>query len=147
MPLGAFNLGVTHFDLPNNYDPIPGAVEEAMQALADIVHQVKALYVGDSDYPAELTEQAYNVLASMGVKLTVHQPRYNMLDRWIEDRLTDILLRKGIGAVAFSPPDARTACRMISQWHARRFPCSRGKPIPERAEPDAGQAERRVQAQ
>ncbi len=103
MPLGAFDLGVTHFDLANNYDPIPGAVEETMQALADIVHQVKALYVGVSDYPAELTEQASNVLASMGGKLTVHQPRYNMLDRWIEDGLTDILLRKGIGAVAFSP--------------------------------------------
>ena len=75
-----------------------------MQALADIVHQVKALYVGVSNYPAELTEQAGNVLASMGGKLTVHQPRYNMLDRWIEDGLTDILLRQGIGAVAFSPP-------------------------------------------
>ena len=64
MPLGAFDLGVTHFD--NNYDPIPGAVEETMQALADIVHQVKALYVGVSNYPAELTEQADNMLASIG---------------------------------------------------------------------------------
>mgnify|MGYP004630241549 FL=1 len=103
MPLSAFDLGVTHFDLANNYDPILGAVEETMQALADIVHQVKALYVGVSNYPAELTEQACNVLASMGVKLTVYQPRYNMLDRRIEGGLTDILLRKGIGAVAFSP--------------------------------------------
>lgn len=68
MPLGAFDLGVTHFDLANNYVPIPGAVEETMQALADIVHQVKALYVGVSDYPAELTEQAGNMLASMGGK-------------------------------------------------------------------------------
>ena len=104
MPLGAFDLGVTPFDLPNNYDSIPGAVEETMQVLADIVHQGKALYVGVSNYPAELTKQASDVLASMEVKLTVHQPRYNMLDRRIEDGLTDVLLRKGIGAVAFSPP-------------------------------------------
>ena len=77
-----------------------------MGALADIVRQGKALYVGVSNYPAELTAQAYDILADMGIKLTVHQPRYNMLNRWVEQgepSLCDVLLDKGIGAVAFSP--------------------------------------------
>ena len=77
-----------------------------MSALADIVHQGKALYVGVSNYPAEMTARAYDILASMGVNLTIHQPRYNMLDRWVErgePSLCDVLLDKGIGAVAFSP--------------------------------------------
>ena len=179
MLLGAFDLGVTHFDLANNYGPQPGAaeenfgrvmasdlrpyrdemiistkagytmwpgpygdwgsrkylmasldqslqrmgldyvdifyhhrpdpetpLEETMSALADIVRQGKALYVGVSNYPAELTARACDILASMGVRLTIHQPRYNMLDRWVENgqpSLCDVLLDKGIGAVAFSP--------------------------------------------
>ena len=179
MLLGAFDLGVTHFDLANNYGPHPGAaeenfgrvmasdlrpyrdemiistkagytmwpgpygdwgsrkylmasldqslqrmgldyvdifyhhrpdpetpLEETMSALADIVRQGKALYVGVSNYPAELTARACDILASMGVRLTIHQPRYNMLDRWVENgqpSLCDVLLDKGIGAVAFSP--------------------------------------------
>ena len=77
-----------------------------MSALADIVRQGKALYVGVSNYPAEMTARACDILASMGVKLTIHQPRYNMLDRWVErgePSLCDVLLDKGIGAVAFSP--------------------------------------------
>ena len=179
MLLGAFDLGVTHFDLANNYGPVPGAaeetcgrvmdsdlrpyrdemiistkagylmwdgpygdhgsrkylmasldqslrrmkldyvdvfyhhrpdpetpLEETMGALADIVRQGKALYVGISNYSAEDTLKAYDLLQSMGVKLTVHQPCYNMLNRWVEQgapSLCDVLLDKGIGAVAFSP--------------------------------------------
>lgn len=179
MLLGAFDLGITHFDLANNYGPYPGAaeenfgrvlasdlrpyrdemiistkagydmwpgpygnfgsrkylmasldqslkrmgldyvdifyhhrpdpetpLEETMGALADIVRQGKALYVGVSNYSAEQTAKAHDILASMGVKLTIHQPRYNMLDRWVEQgtpSLCDVLLDKGIGAVAFSP--------------------------------------------
>ncbi|MBE5802890.1 MAG: L-glyceraldehyde 3-phosphate reductase [Clostridiales bacterium] len=179
MLLGAFDLGITHFDLANNYGPIPGAaeenfgrvmasdlrpyrdemiistkagydmwpgpygdfgsrkylmasldqslkrmgldyvdifyhhrpdpdtpMEETMGALADIIRQGKALYVGVSNYSAEQTAQAHDILASMGVKLTVHQPCYNMLNRWVEQgepSLCDVLLEKGIGAVAFSP--------------------------------------------
>lgn len=179
MLLGAFDLGVTHFDLANNYGPQPGSaeetfgrvmardfrpyrdemiistkagydmwpgpygnfgsrkylmasldqslkrmgldyvdifyhhrpdpetpMEETMGALADIVRQGKALYVGVSNYSAEQTLKANQILADMGVKLTVHQPRYNMLDRWIErgePSLCDVLLDKGIGSVVFSP--------------------------------------------
>lgn len=179
MLLGAFDLGITHFDLANNYGPQPGAaevnfgrvlasdlrpyrdemivstkagydmwpgpygdfgsrkylmasidqslkrmgldyvdifyhhrpdpetpMEETMGALADIVRQGKALYVGVSNYSAEQTLRAHEILRGMGVPLTVHQPRYNMLDRWVErgqPSLCDVLMDKGIGAVAFSP--------------------------------------------
>ncbi len=179
MLLGAFDLGITHFDLANNYGPVPGGaeetlgrvlkqdlhdyrdelvistkagyemwsgpygnwgsrkyltasldqslkrmgldyvdifyhhrpdpetpLEETMQTLADLVHQGKALYVGVSNYSAEQTLRAYQLLREMGVPLTIHQPRYNMLDRWVEKgepSLCDVLLDKGIGAVVFSP--------------------------------------------
>ena len=179
MLLTAFDLGVTHFDLANNYGPLPGSaeetlgrvldsdlrahrdelllstkagyymwagpygewgsrkylissldqslrrmkvdyvdifyhhrpdpntpLEETMGALADIVKQGKALYVGVSNYSAEMTARAADILRDMGVPLTIHQPRYNMLDRWVEDgkpSLCDVLLEKGIGAAVFSP--------------------------------------------
>ena len=179
MLLTAFDLGVTHFDLANNYGPLPGSaeetlgrvldsdlrahrdelclstkagyhmwegpygdwgsrkylfssldqslkrmkvdyvdifyhhrpdpntpLEETMGALADIVRQGKALYVGVSNYNAELTAKAADILKGMGVPLTIHQPRYNMLDRWVEKgepSLCDVLLARGIGAAVFSP--------------------------------------------
>ncbi len=179
MLLTAFDLGVTHFDLANNYGPLPGSaeetfgrvldsdlrryrdemcistkagyymwagpygewgsrkylissldqslkrmgldyvdifyhhrpdpdtpLEETMGALADIVKQGKALYVGVSNYSAEMTAKAADILKGMGVPLTIHQPRYNMLDRWVENgkpSLCDVLLEKGIGAAVFSP--------------------------------------------
>ena len=179
MLLTAFDLGITHIDLANNYGPLPGSaeetfgrvldsdlrahrdelclstkagyymwegpygewgsrkylissldqslkrmkvdyvdifyhhrpdpetpLEETMGALADIVRQGKALYVGVSNYNAEQTARAADILASMGVPLTIHQPRYNMLDRWVEKgipSLCDVLLERGIGAAVFSP--------------------------------------------
>ncbi len=179
MLLTAFDLGITHIDLANNYGPLPGSaeetfgrvlcsdlrahrdelclstkagydmwkgpygdwgsrkylissldqslkrmkvdyvdifyhhrpdpetpLEETMGALADIVRQGKALYVGVSNYSAEQTARAADILKSMGVPLTIHQPRYNMLDRWVEagsPSLCDVLLERGIGAAVFSP--------------------------------------------
>lgn len=67
----------------HRFDP-DTPLEETMRTLADIVHQGKALYVGISNYSAEQTAQAADLLATFGVPLTIHQPRYNMLDRWIE---------------------------------------------------------------
>ena len=77
-----------------------------MGALADIVRQGKALYVGVSNYNAEMTARAADILKDMGIPLTIHQPRYNMLDRWVENgepSLCDVLLERGIGAAVFSP--------------------------------------------
>jgi len=172
----AFNLGVTHFDLANNYGPPPGSaeetlgrllhedfapyrdelvistkagwdmwpgpygdwgsrkyllasldqslrrmgldyvdifyshrpdpetpMEETMGALDAAVRQGKALYVGISSYSAEQTRMAAGILRELGTPCLIHQPVYNMLNRWVEDGLLDVLEAEGIGCIAFSP--------------------------------------------
>jgi len=172
----AFDRGVTHFDLANNYGPPPGSAEEAFGRLLDLdlrpwrdelvvstkagylmwpgpygewgsrkyllssldqslrrmrleyvdvfyshrpdpdtpleetmgalhsaVRQGKALYAGVSNYPAELTEQAAAILRRLGTPCLIHQPKYSMFERWIEEGLTALLEREGIGCIAFSP--------------------------------------------
>ena len=100
-------MGLDYVDIFYHHRPDPDTpLEETMGALADIVKQGKALYVGVSNYSAEMTAKAADILKGMGVPLTIHQPRYNMLDRWVEDgkpSLCDVLLEKGIGAAVFSP--------------------------------------------
>jgi L-glyceraldehyde 3-phosphate reductase len=83
-------------------DPVT-PLEETMGALDAAVRQGKALYVGVSNYPAELTEQAIEILRRLGTPLLIHQPRYSMLDRWIEDGLLDVLGGHGVGSIVFSP--------------------------------------------
>ncbi len=176
MLLGAFDMGITHFDLANNYGPPPGSAEEyfgkilksdlypyrdemiistkagykmwegpygewgskkylissldqslkrmgldyvdifyshrpdpatpfeeTCDALEMAVRSGKALYVGISNYNDEDTEKMYDLLKERGIKLLIHQPSYSMLNRWIEDGLDEVLLDKGVGAIAFSP--------------------------------------------
>jgi L-glyceraldehyde 3-phosphate reductase len=74
-----------------------------MSALAQIVRQGKALYVGISSYSPEATREAAALLKSEGVKLFIHQPSYSMLNRWIERGLLDTLEEIGAGCIAFSP--------------------------------------------
>jgi len=78
-------------------------LEETLSALEQAVRQGKAVYAGISNYPAEQTKEAAKVLRGLGVPCLIHQPRYSMLDRWIERGLTDALEREGIGCIAFSP--------------------------------------------
>ena len=172
----AFDLGVTHFDLANNYGPPPGSaeetfgllyrqdfqpyrdeliistkagydmwpgpygewgsrkyllasldaslkrmgldyvdifyshrfdpetpLEETMGALDSAVRQGKALYAGISSYNPDQTRRAAQILRQMGTPCLIHQPSYNMFDRWIEDGLLDVLLEEGIGCIVFSP--------------------------------------------
>jgi L-glyceraldehyde 3-phosphate reductase len=172
----AFDLGVTHFDLANNYGPPPGSaeenfgtlfkqdfhpyrdeliistkagydmwpgpygewgsrkyllasldqslkrmgldyvdifyshrfdpetpLEETMGALDSAVRQGKALYVGISSYNPDQTRRAVQILRDMGTPCLIHQPSYNMFNRWIEDGLLDVLLEEGIGCIVFSP--------------------------------------------
>ncbi|MCF8262533.1 MAG: aldo/keto reductase [Melioribacteraceae bacterium] len=172
----AFDLGITHFDLANNYGPPPGSaeetfgrileldlkpyrdeliisskagygmwegpygdfgsrkyiiascdqslkrlgleyvdifyhhrpdydtpLEESMMALNQIVRSGKALYAGISNYPAERAAQAANIMRELGTPLLIHQPRYSMFDRWIEDGLLDVLENEGMGSIVFSP--------------------------------------------
>jgi L-glyceraldehyde 3-phosphate reductase len=172
----AFDLGVTHFDLANNYGPPPGSaeenfgtlfkqdfqpyrdeliistkagydmwpgpygewgsrkymlasldqslkrmgldyvdifyshrfdpetpLEETMGALDSAVRQGKALYVGISSYNPDQTRRAAEILQKLGTPCLIHQPSYNMLNRWVEDGLLDVLLEEGIGCIVFSP--------------------------------------------
>lgn len=173
----AFDLGITHFDLANNYGPKPGAaelafgemlrtdlapyrdeliisskagyrmwpgpygewgsrkyliascdqslkrmgidyvdifyshrfdpatpLEETMGALDHIVRSGRALYVGISSYNSERTRQAAAILRDLGTPCVIHQPSYNMLNRWVErDGLKETLSELGIGSIAFTP--------------------------------------------
>jgi L-glyceraldehyde 3-phosphate reductase len=172
----SFNLGITHFDLANNYGPPPGSaeinfgkilkkelssyrdeliistkagywmwdgpygdwgskkylvssldqslkrmqldyvdifyhhrpdphtpLEETMSALDLLVRQGKALYVGISNYSAEQTREAYNILTRLGTPVLIHQPKYSMFERWIENGLIQTLEELGIGCISFSP--------------------------------------------
>lgn len=172
----AFDLGITHFDLANNYGPPPGSaeetfgrilkqdlagyrdelvistkaghamwhgpygefgsrksmiaslnqslkrmdveyvdifyshrfdpdtpLEETMSALDHAVRQGKALYVGISNYSPEQTQQAARILRDLGTPCLIHQPSYNMFNRWIEEGLLAVLDKAGIGCIAFSP--------------------------------------------
>jgi len=172
----AFDLGVTHFDLANNYGPPPGSAEknfgkilkadlaayrdeliistkagylmwpgpygewgtrkyllasldqslkrlgldyvdifyshrfdpntpldETLSALDTAVKQGKAIYAGISNYKPEQTVEAAKILRQLGTPCLIHQPRYSMFDRWVEDGLLDVLEKEGIGCIAFSP--------------------------------------------
>jgi L-glyceraldehyde 3-phosphate reductase len=172
----AFDLGITHFDLANNYGPPPGSAEknfgkilktdlkayrdeliistkagylmwpgpygewgtrkyllasldqslkrlgldyvdifyshrfdpntpldETLSALDTAVKQGKAIYAGISNYKPDQTEQAAKILRQFGTPCLIHQPRYSMFDRWVEDGLLDVLGKEGIGCICFSP--------------------------------------------
>jgi len=173
----AFDKGITHFDLANNYGPVPGSaeenfgrilkqdftghlrdeliistkagytmwpgpygdwgsrkyllssldqslkrlqldyvdifyshrpdpitpVEETMGALAHAVNSGKALYVGLSNYNVAETTKAITTLNSLGIKCLIHQPKYSLFERWVEEGLLELLHRSGIGCIAFSP--------------------------------------------
>lgn len=172
----AFDLGITHFDLANNYGPPPGSaeenfgkilkadfhgyrdemiistkagylmwpgpygewgskkylvasldqslkrtnldyvdifyhhrpdadtpLEETMSALDLIVRQGKALYIGLSNYRLPEMKKATEILKDLGMPCLIHQPNYNMINRWIEEGLQDFLENEGIGSIAFSP--------------------------------------------
>ncbi|HMG82695.1 MAG TPA: L-glyceraldehyde 3-phosphate reductase [Ferruginibacter sp.] len=78
-------------------------LEETMMALDTIVKQGKALYAGISSYSATDTKRAADILKQLGTPCLIHQPRYSMLDRWVEGGLMDVLEEYGIGCIAFSP--------------------------------------------
>lgn len=173
---GAFDRGITHFDLANNYGPVPGAaeenfgrilgkelgayrdeliistkagysmwkgpygdwgsrkylmasldqslkrmgldyvdifyhhrpdpetpLEETMGALSDIVRQGKVLYVGISNYNAEQTKKAVQILRENKTPCLIHQMKYSMFNRMPENGLLDVLEEEGVGSIAFCP--------------------------------------------
>ncbi len=97
-------MGLEFVDIFYSHRPDPDtSLEETMGALDTAVRSGKALYVGLSNYLPEQTLQAARILRELGTPLLVHQPRYSMLDRRVEDGLLDVLAAEGTGAVAFSP--------------------------------------------
>lgn len=78
-------------------------LEETMGALTDIVKQGKALYVGISNYQAEEAAKAIDMLRANGTPCLIHQPRYNMFERWVENGLLQVLEETGCGCIAYSP--------------------------------------------
>jgi L-glyceraldehyde 3-phosphate reductase len=97
-------MRLDYVDIFYSHRPDPATpLEETMGALDQAVRQGKALYAGISNYAAEGTAEAVSLLRRLGTPCLIHQPRYSMFDRWIEDGLTDVLDREGIGCIAFSP--------------------------------------------
>ena len=97
-------MGLDYVDIFYHHRPDPETpLEESMGALDQIVRQGKALYVGISQYNAEDTAKAAKILKDLGTPFLIHQPRYNMMDRWVENSLLDTLEEIGIGSIVFSP--------------------------------------------
>ncbi|MET8329940.1 aldo/keto reductase [Streptomyces sp. NPDC005181] len=97
-------LGLDYVDIFYSHRPDPDTpLEETMGALDSAVRQGKALYVGLSNYSPEQTREAARILKDLGTPLLIHQPRYSMLDRWVEDGLLTALDELGVGSIAYSP--------------------------------------------
>ncbi|HPG10419.1 MAG TPA: L-glyceraldehyde 3-phosphate reductase [Chitinophagaceae bacterium] len=97
-------LGVEYVDIFYSHRPDPDTpMEETMMALDHIVKSGKALYAGISSYSAEQTSNAITILRELGTPCLIHQPRYSMFDRWVENGLLNVLSDEGVGCVTFSP--------------------------------------------
>lgn len=97
-------MGLDYVDIFYSHRPDPDTpLEETLGALDSAVRQGKALYAGISSYSMEQTLEASQILWDYGTPLLIHQPRYNMFDRWVEEGLLDTLEQEGIGCIAFSP--------------------------------------------
>ena len=97
-------MGLDYVDLFYHHRPDPHTnLEETIMTLDLLVRQGKALYVGLSNYNAEQTSEAIKIFKDLKTPFVIHQPRYNMFDRWIEDGLLDVLEDAGAGSIAFVP--------------------------------------------
>lgn len=97
-------LRLDYVDIFYHHRPDPDTpLEESMMALDHAVRSGKALYVGISNYDAEQSAKAFDILKSLGTPCLIHQPKYSMLVRWVEDGLLDVLQQYGVGCIAFSP--------------------------------------------
>lgn len=97
-------MGLEYLDIFYSHRPDPNTpLEETMSALDLVVRQGKAMYVGISNYSAEQTAEAVKILNRLGTPLLIHQPKYSLLDRWIETGLQDVLAENGVGSIAFCP--------------------------------------------
>ena len=97
-------MGLEYVDIFYSHRPDPDTpFEETMEALDQALRQGKALYAGISNYTAQQTKEAVGILKQMGRRCLIHQPKYSMFVRWIEEGLLDVLEEEEIGCIAFSP--------------------------------------------
>jgi len=97
-------MGLDYVDIFYHHRPDPETpLEETMDTLDLLVRQGKALYVGISNYPADLAEKAIKILKELGTPCLIHQPKYSMFERWVEGGLLDVLEKNRIGCIPFSP--------------------------------------------
>jgi len=97
-------MKLDYVDIFYSHRPDPDTpMEETMMALDHVVKQGKALYAGISSYSPGQTKEAADILRRLGTPCLIHQPRYSMFDRWVEDGLLNTLDEQGIGCIAFSP--------------------------------------------
>jgi L-glyceraldehyde 3-phosphate reductase len=104
-------MGLEYVDIYYHHRPDPNTpLEESMAALDLIVRQGKALYAGVSNYPADTAAAAFKILKQLGTPCLIHQPKYSMLDRWVEKKndavnknLLEVVDENGVGCIVFSP--------------------------------------------
>jgi L-glyceraldehyde 3-phosphate reductase len=97
-------MGLDYVDIFYSHRPDPETpLEETMMALDYAVRSGKALYAGISNYSAELTKKASSILKQLGTPCLIHQPKYSMFERWVENGLLEVAENEGIGVIAFSP--------------------------------------------
>ncbi|UOQ51175.1 L-glyceraldehyde 3-phosphate reductase [Hymenobacter cellulosivorans] len=97
-------MGLEYVDIFYHHRPDPDTpLEETMSALDLIVRQGKALYVGISNYQPAEAREAFRILRELGTPCLIHQPKYSMFERWVEDSLLDLLGQEGVGCIPFSP--------------------------------------------
>ena len=97
-------MGLDYVDIFYHHRPDPETpLEETMTTLDLMVRQGKALYVGLSNYRAPEAAKAFEILKQMGTPCLIHQPKYSMFERWVEEGLLDVLEQYGVGCIPFSP--------------------------------------------
>ena len=97
-------MGLDYVDIFYHHRPdLETPLEETMGTLDLMVRQGKALYVGISNYKPDQAKKAFEILKKLGTPCLIHQPRYSMLDRWVEADLLELLKEAGVGCIAFSP--------------------------------------------
>ena len=112
-------LGLEYVDIFYHHRPDPETpLEETMGALDQAVRSGKALYAGISNYEPEETRRAAAILRELGTPCLIHQPSYNMFNRWVEDGLLDALAETGMGCIVFSP----LAQGMLTDRYLREIP-------------------------
>jgi len=97
-------MQLEYVDIFYHHRPDPDTpLEETMATLDLVVRQGKALYVGISNYKPEEATKAFSILKQLGTPCIIHQPKYSMFERWVEDGLLDLLGNEGVGCIPFSP--------------------------------------------